>query len=159
TDFYTVNEQNTKSVDDKIKAFNQDKSSVSTAVFNKEEVFNIVATSLNENIPSEFKVEKGFIEGGNNHWKIYLKMSYKSKVSFWVIYDLEKDAGENIDIFFYDISLGSYSLSQYGLNTFIDQANEGLRDSLKLIQNSDFTGKRIKNIVMENENLTIKGEK
>ena len=159
SDFYTITPDNTKSVNDKIKVFDDDKNSVSTVVFTKEEVFNVVATSLQDNLPSGFSIQKGYIEGANDHWKISLKISYRSKISVWMIYDLEKDKGENIDLFFYDISLGNYSLSQYGLNNLVDDANNGLRDSLKLIENSDFTGKRITNIVMENETITIKGEK
>lgn len=158
-DFYTITADNSKKIEDKIKVFNEDKASVSSITFNKEEVFNIVATSYQDNIPSNIKVEKGYIEGGQNHWKIYLKTSYNSKISVWMVYDLEKDSGENIDIFFYDISLGNYSFNQYGLNAIVEQTNDGLRDSLKLIENSDFTGKRIKNIVMENDSIIIKGEK
>jgi len=55
--------------------------------------------------------------------------------------------------------LGGYDISDFGFSSIVRNLNKGVREALLLISQKDFTGRRIINIELDDDNIVIKGSK
>ena len=105
------------------------------------------------------KIKKAYVETRDGFWNIYFKADIKGVTSLWFYFDLNKDSVESTDLYITDFKIGDFSVKDWGGDGLINDINSGIKDAMVLLTQKDFTGRTLKNIELDKENIVIKGEK
>ena len=89
----------------------------------------------------------------------YFQFKYKTYTLPWVLINLQKDDLETAEVYVTDMFIGNLSFSSFGLKPFIDNINDGIRNAIILVNENQFSGRKIKNIELLEDGFVIKGEK
>lgn len=148
-----------ESLEEKVKEFSASKEETSSLELSPNEVFVAFADQLENSIPENIDVYRGYVDSDYGSWNIFVQSKYGERVLPWVIVHLNKDEGEGIQLYVSSISLGNYDISDFGMGNIIENVNRGLTDAFVLVNQSDFTGRIFENIELEPGVMIIKGKK
>jgi len=70
---------------------------------------------------------------------------------------LQKDNIETAQVYSTDFAIANFSLNEIGIEFFTNKINQGLSDSLLLVNENSYSGRVYKNIELDNEGMVIKG--
>ncbi|MBI2357244.1 hypothetical protein HYV12_04305 [Candidatus Dojkabacteria bacterium] len=158
-DYLNVQKSTNKEVEKKIESFKASTKEVDFVEINHVHFVNLLATKINENLPSRLSIKKMYVEPAQGFWKIYYKVNVKGFGDFWLYFDLNKDQVESTDLYITDFKVGNLSVKDWGGENIVVNINEGIKEAMILITQKDFTGRTIRNIELDEENIVIKGEK
>lgn len=161
SDFVFLNNESLKtSVEKKIEDFSKSSKKVDFVELTDRETLFLIGESLNESLPFGMVFDRGYVSSDDGQWDIYAKVvDEKYKKGIWMKARLLKDNLESPEIFVQTISVGNYDFKDYGLGIIVWRVNRGIRESISLVNTSEFTGRTIKNIELEKGVMTVKGER
>lgn len=144
-------------IDEKINTFSNSLDDVETITFSSDEALLIIGSELDEALPDGFSVDYVYSETERGKWLIYIKLDYQDHPLPWLIVQVEKEEYETADLYFSDIFVGQFSFYNYGLKQVIQDINDGYKDSLYKVNDGQFSGRRLENIELEDDEMIIKG--
>lgn len=153
------NTQLKKSVETKLTSFSLSTKKIDFVEITDMEFVYVFAQSLNTSLPLNITFDKGYVESNKGSWDIYIKTKRKNLELPWIKLKLMKDNTESPQIYVKTMSLGNFDLIDYGVKGMIDKINNGIKDAIILVNESDFTGRVFRNIELEKEKMIIKGER
>ncbi len=159
TDYVKIEKSMVGDVDKLIASFKESQKDIDFIEIDKVLFTNLLATNINENMPSNIRIKKGYVEASKGFWKIYYLTSVPVLGDVWIYFDLNKDTVESTDVYITDMKLGNLSVRDWGGDSVISSVNNGIKEAMILITQKDFTGRTIRNIELDTESLIIKGEK
>ena len=159
-DYVTLSNNDIKtSVNSKLKAFSESTKSVDFVEITDREFVYLVGESLNSSLPLDITFEKGYVISNESVWDLYVKTNRNGFLLPWLVFRVTKDKTESPEIYISKMSVGNFDFTDYGAKIVIERINKGIRDAILLVNQSDFTGRIFRNIELEKEKMTIKGEK
>jgi len=121
----------------------------------------LIGNNINKVSPSFLKVSKIVIEPQDNQkdniWDIYLLFETPKIKNISVKITLQKDNIETAQVYSTDFAIANFSLNEIGIEFFTNKINQGLSDSLLLVNENSYSGRVYKNIELDNEGMVIKG--
>jgi hypothetical protein len=99
-----------------------------------------------------------FVETGKNDWLLYVQLTWNGMRLPWATLRLQKDNIQTAQIFVSSLKVGPYSADDFGLKSVRDSINSGIQNSIILVNENEFTGRRFVNIDMDENGVVIKGE-
>ena len=121
----------------------------------------LIGNNINKFSPSFLKVSKIVIEPQDNQkdniWDIYLLFETPKIKNISVKITLQKDNIETAQVYSTDFAIANFSLNEIGIEFFTNKINQGLSDSLLLVNENSYSGRVYKNIELDNEGMVIKG--
>lgn len=159
TDYVKIEKSMVGDVDKLVVSFKESKKDIDFIEIDRSLFTNLLATNINENMPSNIRIKKGYVEASKGFWKIYYLTSVPILGDVWIYFDLNKDTVESTDVYITDMKLGNLSVRDWGGDSVISSVNNGIKEAMILITQKDFTGRTIRNIELDTESLIIKGEK
>lgn len=154
-----IEKERNQTVLEAVEIFKKSDKKVDFVEIDRNDFANLVGESINSNLPTRIKIEKAYVETRTNFWKMYYYVDVKGFGTFWIYFDLNKDAVESTDLYISDLKIGNLSVRDWGGEGIVANVNAGIKDAMLLITQKDFTGRTIRNIELDIESIIIKGEK
>ncbi len=146
-------------IDKKIEIFGKSVKKIDFIELKETEFMYLLAESLNTSLPVGVVFNRGYIDTEKGLWNIYIQTELKGLKLPWIVLKLQKDNTESAQVYVRRMSVGNFDFTDYGANFIIERINKGISESLLLVNESEFTGRTFRNIELESEKITIKGEK
>ncbi|HQG57681.1 MAG TPA: hypothetical protein PLX79_01760 [Candidatus Dojkabacteria bacterium] len=173
-EFWTDNQKNVVDLNDseqikvlsnqtenKITVFSESTKKNDFIELNLTESAYLIGNNINKVSPSFLKVSKIVIEPQDNQkdniWDIYLLFETPKIKNISVKITLQKDNIETAQVYSTDFAIANFSLNEIGIEFFTNKINQGLSDSLLLVNENSYSGRVYKNIELDNEGMVIKG--
>ena len=173
-EFWTDNQKNIVDLNDseqikvlsnqtenKITVFSESTKKNDFIELNLTESAYLIGNNINKVSPSFLKVSKIVIEPQDNQkdniWDIYLLFETPKIKNISVKITLQKDNIETAQVYSTDFAIANFSLNEIGIEFFTNKINQGLSDSLLLVNENSYSGRVYKNIELDNEGMVIKG--
>ena len=173
-EFWTDNQKNIVDLNDseqikvlsnqtenKITVFSESTKKNDFIELNLTESAYLIGNNINKVSPSFLKVSKIVIEPRDNQkdniWDIYLLFETPKIKNISVMITLQKDNIETAQVYSTDFAIANFSLNEIGIEFFTNKINQGLSDSLLLVNENSYSGRVYKNIELDNEGMVIKG--
>ena len=173
-EFWTDNQKNIVDLNDseqikvlsnqtenKITVFSESTKKNDFIELNLTESAYLIGNNINKVSPSFLKVSKIVIEPRDNQkdniWDIYLLFETPKIKNISVMITLQKDNIETAQVYSTDFAIANFSLNEIGIKFFTNKINQGLSDSLLLVNENSYSGRVYKNIELDNEGMVIKG--
>ena len=173
-EFWTDNQKNIVDLNDseqikvlsnqtenKITVFSESTKKNDFIELNLTESAYLIGNNINKVSPSFLKVSKIVIEPQDNQkdniWDIYLLFETPKIKNISVMITLQKDNIETAQVYSTDFAIANFSLNEIGIEFFTNKINQGLSDSLLLVNENSYSGRVYKNIELDNEGMVIKG--
>ena len=173
-EFWTDNQKNIVDLNDseqikvlsnqtenKITVFSESTKKNDFIELNLTESAYLIGNNINKVSPSFLKVSKIVIEPRDNQkdniWDIYLLFETPKIKNISVMITLQKDNIETAQVYSTDFAIANFSLNEIGIEFFTNKINQGLSDSLLLVNENSYSGRVYKNIELDNQGMVIKG--
>lgn len=146
-------------VEKKIEAYSKSSKKTDYIEIKDSEFVYLLAQSLDNSLPLNIKFHRGYVKSGDGLWNIYIQTKYSNTTLPWVEFKLSKDNTQSAQIYIQSVSIGNFNLTDYGARNIVRDINNGINESIMLINQSNFTGRIFRNIELESGVMTIKGDK
>ncbi len=144
------------SLDEKIKKYNEDQSEYSFIELTKEESLLLMSNSFEQSLPDWVELEKTGLHTTQGTWSLYLKTKAFSFEMPWLEIILVKENLQSVEILVKDVSVGDLSLRNINLGFVIEEINDGFGRAMRLVNDGNFAGRIFENIELGDQNLVIK---
>lgn len=159
TDIVKVEKKILEDIKTQIKGFQESEKETDFVEISSTDFASLLALQINENLPSRMEIVNSFSETRKGFWMLYYKLDIKGVGEVWIYFDLNKDEVESTDLYVTDVKIGNISVRDLGGESIVENINNGIKESMILITQKDFTGRIIRNIELDEDTIIIKGEK
>lgn len=152
------NDDYEKSIEEKIDKYSKSTEIVDYIEFINNEFSYLFAKSIEATLPSYMNVNKIISMYNNDTLSIYMDISVYKNRNIWFRFDITKDNGEGYEIFLSDIFVSDFSFNEYGLRNIVVDINTAISDTLKLVNDNDFSIRALQNIELTNKSVIFKAK-
>lgn len=146
-------------VDEKINQFISDSQTVSFIELTPKETVYLLSNTIQNFLREDFKILQIYVEPSDSVWKIYLKLQYKEKISFWIGFDLNKDERETAELYTKEIYVMDVKIKKIFNTDIPSELNKGISQGLITANENGFTERYLENIELKEDKIIIKGSK
>jgi hypothetical protein len=145
-----------KNIEKKILDYNRRSEEYTFIEFSNEEFLFLFGSGLSESSPDWLNVKKSALISSPGRWVFYFKSSFRDTSLPWIGFVLTKEDMQSVDLFVEDILIGNVSVRNISFESIVEDVNEGINHSMRLINDGNFAGKVFENIELGSESVTIK---
>jgi hypothetical protein len=146
-------------LESKIIDYNTSESGHSFLELNQEESIFLFSRALEESLPTGFEVKKMALISEPGNWYIYFKTDFNSFSFPWIAINLMKEDVQSVNVYVEDLFLGNMSFRKLFLGFLVDSVNQGIRNSIELVNDGNFAGKVFENIELRENGLVIRSRR
>lgn len=103
------------------------------------------------------KLEDICILPNANEWKVYFNPEISGINLPWVGINVLKENRETAELYIDKIYLGGMEMPNWIVKDIVVSMNKGISDALLLVNENDFTGRKIQNIELLQDKIVVKG--
>ncbi len=159
TDYIQIPDDNyEKKITAKIEKYSKSTDIIDYIEFTNEEFSYLFSKSVQSSLPEYMSINKTISSFNNNTLSIFMNINVLKNQSIWFRFDITKDVGEGYEIFLSDMYIADYSFNEYGMRKIVVDINTALSDTLKLINDNEFSIRVLQNIELTSKSVIFKAK-
>lgn len=143
-------------MEDKIKKFVLSDTRTDFIVLTETEMLYLFEENFTEE-GGDIKVKDICLKPSEGVWQLYLKTKYKEISIPWLVLDIVKDNIETAEVYVREVHIGGLELPEFLESQVRRDLNRGISDSVIMLNENNFLGRRIDNIELLEDRIVFKG--
>lgn len=148
------NTESISNLDDKFKEFVMSDEDITYVELSVPEVLTLVEGTQ---IVEGAQLQNLCVLPNEGIWTLYLKFSIQNINMPWVRVDIAKDNMETAQLYVKNIYVGDFTLPQKFDQNLKTSLNNGISDSITVVNENNFLGRKIQNIELLKDSIIVKG--
>lgn len=148
------NTESISNLDDKFKEFVMSDEDITYVELSVPEVLTLVEGTQ---IVEGAQLQNLCVLPNEGIWTLYLKFSIQNINMPWVRVDIAKDNMETAQLYVKNIYVGNFTLPQKFDQNLKTSLNNGISDSITVVNENNFLGRKIQNIELLKDSIIVKG--